>query len=169
MICILAMFGFNACEVSVPPADTTPPRVILMITGPGISEMVSDDTGYKSVTLDRDMEYTLSAIAADPDGGVRLARITGGITVSCYDTESGVTRLNDFSYYEQEPAVPVDLGPGEVGVTGRFVHLSLNADGDAFDPPSGCRFTSAMGSFMADVENNHDMWADTPFLLVTVE
>jgi hypothetical protein len=175
-VCAFVVFlitgGFNACDIEVPATDTTPPQVCFYITGDGLTEMISAETGYKSVTLDRDKSYALTAFAFDTDGGVRMVRVTGAITVQCYDEVNGVTRYNDVPYYEQAPSSPVDLEPGEIGKTGMTVQLKMNVEGNDFDCPNGWRFVSAFGTFMADAENYGDPPKDyvyTPFLSVEIE
>jgi hypothetical protein len=167
IICILVMGGCEACRVTVPKSDETPPNVFLLISGPDVSEMVSLDTGSKSVTLDKESEYILTAMAIDNDGGVRAVGIGGGLSVYCSSEKLG--QVMHYDYYKQEPSNPSDLNPGDTGPTVRFAQMKLNEGRKGFSCQSGFRFEGASGFFVASAENYHHTTADCPALMIKFE
>ncbi len=169
VIAVLVIGGCDACRVTVPESDETPPNVILLLSGPGVSEIVSRDTGPKSVNLSRDKEYFLSAFAVDSDGGVKIVSIGGGMTVYCASPKTGLGQIQNLDYYVSEPAHPTDLNTGQSAPTIRMTHLTLNENGQTYSCGSGFEFVAANGFFVAAAENYNETSADTPALSIHME
>ena len=159
--------GCEGCRTPVPEVDLTPPNVVLFISGPGLSKMVTSGGSPESVSLDKNVEYTLTAFAVDGDGGVRQVGIGGGMTTQCTDEKRGIGSATFADYSAVEPTAPTDLQTGQMAPTVRFVQMTLNKGGRSFGCGSGFTFEGAAGSFIAWAENYKGTTADTPCLTVS--
>lgn len=100
-ICLLAAFAFGNCArgtIKIPASDTTPPRAMLNVSGPGNSWALTAGHEPVSVALESGDSLVLTAVGEDLDGGVKDVWVGGKAVAECRDALSGEQRIRSGSF-----------------------------------------------------------------------
>lgn len=139
-------------SVTIPDSDQTPPSVRLVFDRPGSGtvELVPGDAPV-TVTLEAGERFFVVGSAEDPEG-VKQVSLVGEAQVNC--TSDGIGSITHFLL---NAASIDDGGPGDIGLTRRWVPFLLSVDewsrcfGEGFEQVSTTITLQAVGRNFSDL------------------
>lgn len=152
-------------SVTIPESDPTPPLVSLTVPEfPSGQKVLMPGDSPHSASIGVGDSFFVVAAAEDPEG-VKLVQVISHVHVHCTN-DAGIGQLRSFSPISTDSD---DSGPGDVGLTRRWIPQRVSLDYAHCAEPQDFRLTSVVIEVKGRGANFSGLTVETPKATFTYE